>query len=278
MILTNEPMSKYCSLRAGGKASQVFTPNNLQELSQQLKNNKHNIEFIGLGSNLLVKEEGFSGTIIRTKMFNNITIKNSIITAESGVTLAKVYKFANENNRYGAEFLYSIPGSVGGALAMNAGAFGAQTWEYVKQVKTINLNGNIMTRKPDDFYISYRSVKAKNNNEFFISADFDFNKKKDDVINAKELMKKRNYSQPTGLPSCGSVFKNPENNFAAKLIENSNLKGFCIGGACISTKHANYIINENSASADDIQNLIKHIQKTVKKKYNILLELELVIL
>lgn len=278
MILLNESMSKYCSLKAGGKASKVFTPNNITQLLEQLKVNENNIEFIGLGSNLLINENGFDGTIIRTKMLKNISIKNNIITAESGITLAKLYKFANANSKYGAEFLYSIPGTVGGALAMNAGAFGAETWQYVKSVKTIDKKGNIKKRMPTDFDISYRRVEAKNKNEFFLSADFNFNQKKEKASNAKELMSKRNYYQPTGLPSCGSVFKNPKNNFAAKLIESCDLKGFCIGGACISKKHANFIINANSASAKNIQDLIKHIQKIVQQEHNILLEPELIII
>lgn len=278
MILLNKSMSRYCSLRTGGKVSKIFTPNNVEQLLAELKNNVDDIVLIGLGSNILIKEDGFNGIIVRTKMLNNINIKDNIITAESGVTLAKLYRVAKNNNKYGAEFLYSIPGTVGGALAMNAGSFGSETWQYVKSVKTIDKKGNINKRIPIDFDISYRKVKAKNKDEFFLSADFYFNQSEKKANNVKELINKRNYHQPIGLPSCGSVFKNPKNNFAAKLIESSGLKGFCIGGACISKKHANFIINKNSASAKDIQNLIKHIQKVVKEKHNILLETELVII
>ena len=277
MHLINEPMAKHCSLRAGGLASEFFAPQDVNQLSNHLKKNKKKVMFIGLGSNLLIRDSGFDGLIIHTKHLKNICFDNRVIEADAGATLAKLSRFAGANNKYGAEFLSAIPGSVGGALAMNAGAFGSETWEYVTSVKTIDNNGNIQQRLPDDFAVSYRSVKPKHNHEFFISAEFDFNQAEKN-IEARDLLDKRNASQPIGLPSCGSVFKNPEDNFAAKLIEACDLKGFCVGGACVSNKHANFIINQNSASAKDIEELIKHIKETVANTHSVALEPELVII
>jgi len=277
MLKYNEPMSNHCSLRSGGLTREFFSPKNATELSEFLSDNSKQVLFIGLGSNLLIRDHGFDGVTIHTKHLKELAISEGIIEAESGTTLAKLSRFAQSNNKHGAEFLSAIPGSVGGALAMNAGAFGSEIWQYVVSVQTINLTGKIQQRKKSDFVIDYRSVSHKHIDEFFLSARFDFNLKQqnDDV---RDLLEKRNSTQPIGLPSCGSVFKNPNGNYAAELIEASGLKGFCVGGACVSEKHANYIINQDNASATDIENLINHIQKTVKSLHNIELETEIIII
>ena len=277
MLKYNEPMSKHCSLRSGGETSQFFQPVDIQELSTFLKSNTKPILMVGLGSNLLVRDKGFNGVTVHTKNLKELTISDNSIESGAGTSLAKLSRFALANFKYGAEFLSAIPGSVGGALAMNAGAFGSEIWKYVVSVKTMNFSGEIQDRLPGDFEISYRSTVHKNSNEFFVSAVFNFNLEKQND-NVGELLKKRNSTQPIGLPSCGSVFKNPKNHFAAQLIESSGLKGYCIGGACVSEKHANYIINQNNASAMDIEKLIAHIQDTIKQKFNIELETEIIII
>jgi len=277
MLKFNEPMSKHCSLRSGGATSEFFQPVDVNELSDFLINNKKPILMVGLGSNLLVRDRGFDGVTIHTKNLKELSISVDFIESAAGTSLAKLSRFALSNLKYGAEFLSAIPGSVGGALAMNAGAFGSEIWQYVISVKTINLSGEINERLPSDFEISYRSTIHRNSNEFFVSAVFNFNLKEQND-NVVDLLQKRNSTQPIGLPSCGSVFKNPKNHFAAKLIESSGLKGYCIGGACVSEKHANYIINQNNASALDIENLISHIQDIVKKEHNIELETEIIII
>ena len=277
MLKFNEPMSKHCSLRSGGVTSEFFQPVDVNELSDFLKNNKKPILMVGLGSNLLVRDRGFNGVTIHTKNLKELSISSDFIESGAGTSLAKLSRFALANLKYGAEFLSAIPGSVGGALAMNAGAFGSEIWQYVISVKTMNLSGEINERLPSDFEISYRSTIHRNSNEFFVSAVFNFNLKEQND-NVVDLLQKRNSTQPIGLPSCGSVFKNPKNHFAAKLIESSGLKGYCIGGACVSEKHANYIINQNNASALDIENLISHIQDTIKKEHNIELETEIIII
>ena len=277
MLKYNEPMSKHCSLRSGGHTREFFLPGNVTELSEFLSDNSRQVLFVGLGSNLLIRDHGFNGVTIHTKHLKELTISEGIIDAESGTTLARLSRFAQLNNRHGAEFLSAIPGTVGGALAMNAGAFGSEVWQYVVSVKTINLNGKVHQRKKSDFVIDYRSVSHKHIDEFFLSARFDFNlqQQNDDV---SDLLEKRNSTQPIGLPSCGSVFKNPKGHYAAELIESSGLKGFCVGGACVSEKHANYIINQDNATAEDIENLINHIKNTVKSMHNVELETEIIII
>ncbi len=277
MIKFNEPMSKHCSLRSGGMTSEFFLPEDINELSLFLKSNVKPILLIGLGSNLLIRDRGFNGVTIHTKNLKELNITNKYIESGAGTSLAKLSRFAQANLKYGAEFLSAIPGSVGGALAMNAGAFGSEVWQYVVSVQTISLSGELQERFPNDYEINYRSVKHRFSDEFFISARFDFNLNKPND-NVRELLDKRNSSQPIGLPSCGSVFKNPKDNYAAKLIESSGLKGFCIGGACVSEKHANYIINQNNATALDIENLIIHIQNTIKTLHNVELETEIIII
>ena len=277
MIKLNEPMSKHCSLRTGGQTSQFFVPQDEAALSNFLKNTKTQLLFVGLGSNLLIRDRGFDGTTIHTKNFNSLDISKDFIDSGAGTSLAKLSRFSQANLKYGAEFLSAIPGSVGGALAMNAGAFGSEIWQYVVSVKTINLTGDIQERFPSDYKIKYRSVIHHFSGEFFISARFNFDLKQPQD-NVRDLLHKRNSTQPIGLASCGSVFKNPKDTYAAKLIESSGLKGFCIGGACVSEKHANYIINQNNASAMDIENLIAHIQNTIKDKHNVELETEIIII
>ena len=277
MIKFNEPMSKHCSLRSGGMTSEFFLPEDINELSRFLKTNVKPVLLVGLGSNLLVRDRGFNGVTIHTKNLKELNIKNKYIESGAGTSLAKLSRFAQANLKYGAEFLSAIPGSVGGALAMNAGAFGSEVWQYVVSVQTISLSGELQERFPNDYEINYRSVKHRFSDEFFISARFDFNLNEPND-NVRDLLDKRNSSQPIGLPSCGSVFKNPKDNYAAKLIESSGLKGFCIGGACVSEKHANYIINQNNATALDIENLIIHIQNTIKTLHNVELETEIIII
>jgi len=277
MLKYDEPMSRHCSLRAGGITREFCAPENIEELSEFLHHNNLPVLFVGLGSNLLVRDNGFDGVIIHTKNLKEMSFSNGLVEAEVGATLAKLSRFAETNLKHGAEFLSAIPGSVGGALAMNAGAFGSEIWQYVVSVTTINLDGKIQQRGKSDFVIDYRSVTHNHVDEFFISAQFNFDLEKAND-NVRDLLHKRNSSQPIGLPSCGSVFKNPKGKYAAKLIEQSGLKGYCIGGACISEKHANYIINQNNASASDIEKLILHIQTTVNKQHKIQLEPEIIII
>ncbi len=273
-IQYNQPMAKHLSLRTGGCAKILFSPKNIDELAYFLINNNKKILFVGLGSNLLIRDKGFDGAVISTKKLNSITINGEYINADAGASLAKLARVSSKNKYYGLEFLATIPGSVGGGLAMNAGCYNSEIWQWVNKIKTITNKGIIYNRKLNDFTIGYRLVNAKYKNEYFISASFkpsSYNLGN----NIKELLQKRQKTQPTASANCGCVFINPKGYYAAKLIEESGLKGFCIGGACVAKKHANFIINYDNASTNDIENLIKYIQKTIKNNFNIKLQTEL---
>ena len=271
MQINREKLSKYTSLKVGGECD-IFTPANFNELQYFLKHNHKKVLFLGLGSNILMNDSGFNGVVIRTKNLNKIEVVDGKIYAECGTTLAKLSKFAILNNQAGANFLATIPGSVGGALQMNAGCFGKEIWPSVKSIVVIDKKGNISEKTSNDFVINYRGVKSSSE-EYFISAIFHF----DNNALSDDILQKRYDSQPIGTKNCGSVFKNPKGDFAARLIEECGLKGFKIGGAEVSKKHANFIINTENASSKDIKNLIKHIQKAVKNKFEIDLETEVVI-
>lgn len=276
----NEPMSKHTSWRVGGTADRYYEPAGLEDLAafvaKQVETDE-NIVFVGLGSNLLVRDGGIRGTVVCTSGLLKQLSKTgeNTIRVEAGVASAKAARFAVENGLSGAEFLAGIPGTVGGALAMNAGAFGGETWEIVEKVETLNHEGGIQERDPSEYQIAYRSVKGPAR-EWFVAAHFrlqqgDINEGKAQI---RSLLAKRGSSQPTQMPNAGSVFKNPEGDYAARLIEQSGLKGYCIGKACVSDMHANFIVNTGGARAEDIENLIKHMQKTVEAKTGVSLKPE----
>jgi len=277
-LLTQEPMGKHCSWRAGGEAEQYFEPADKHDLVQFLAGTRDDVSiyWVGLGSNLLVRDGGIKGIVIAgLNKLNKLTItKTGRVYAESGVTCASLARFCKNHNLQGADFLAGIPGTVGGALAMNAGAFGSETWQFVESVEMMNRHGELTNREAGEFEISYRHVTLTKD-EWFSAGYFNFGLKADGkVSDIKSLLEKRNASQPIGQPSCGSVFKNPQGDHAARLIEASGLKGYCVGGACVSDKHANFIINENKASAADIEGLIEKIKIDVKRKFNVLLQTE----
>ncbi len=274
----DEPMSKHTTWRAGGLAKCYFRPADIEDLVEFLAQTSVDEELVwlGLGSNLLVRDGGISGSVISMQGVNQNLEMNSTnrVLVDAGVTCAKMARFCARNGLLGSEFLAGIPGTVGGALAMNAGAFGGETWDYVVEVETIDRQGNRVKRKPEEYAIAYRSIKAKTqaeNHEWFISALFCFGKSTDKtgVIDIKALLDKRGKSQPIGLPSCGSVFTNPEGDHAARLIEASGLKGYCHGKACVSEKHANFIINTGGATASDIESLILEVKRVVKQKQGV---------
>ncbi len=275
MLKRSEPMSKHCSFRAGGVAKFFFAPDTLSELCAFLQHNTLPILMTGLGSNLLVRDAGFEGVVIQLGQLKQLCVSGNLVTAQAGVTLAKLHRFCRHNQLADTEFLSTIPGSVGGALMMNAGAFGREIWTLIKTVQTMDKNGAIHQRTPLDFRVGYRQVVAHFADEYFVGAVFKLDVVIDDSAEiGADLLARRNLSQPIGQASCGSVFKNPAGEYAAELIERAQLKGFCIGGACVSTKHANFIINQNEASATDIENLIRHIQRIVRLQFGVCLETE----
>ena len=287
-ILTNEPMSRHTSWRAGGVAKQYVQARSLAALAAFVAtlDKDEKLLWLGLGSNTLVRDAGFNGTVIATQgVMNQLELLDEDGSDESrvyvgaGVASAKLARFCSKHNLAGAEFFAGIPGLVGGALAMNAGAFGGETWPLVIEVETLNHKGEITKRQASEFEYGYRFVKGLQN-EWFVSATLRLEKQqtkentRNNAIDIKQLLAKRAVSQPTGVASCGSVFRNPEGAYAAQLIEDCDIKGKRIGGAVVSEKHSNFIINENNATAADIETLIQLIQKTVKDKHGILLQTE----
>jgi UDP-N-acetylmuramate dehydrogenase len=279
----NEPMAKHTSWRAGGLADQFYTPADIEDLSGLLAGlpTDEFLFWLGLGSNLLVRDGGIRGTVISLKgSLSEIKLLDETrIQIGAGSSCAKLARFCSKNDLIGGEFFAGIPGLLGGALAMNAGAFGGETWAYVESVITIDRQGKVLEHEAQDYQPSYRTVTGPVD-EWFISAVLKLKKGDGEKAaeNIRQLLDKRAQTQPTGLPSCGSVFRNPADDYAARLIEASGLKGKKMGGAVVSEKHANFIINENDASANDIEQLIHYVQQQVKEKQGVELQTEVKII
>ena len=279
VVKLQEPMSKHTSWRAGGCADRFYIPADLADLSQYLSQCQHDeaLIWMGLGSNLLVRDGGYRGTVIAVSgVLDEIFMSGTnVIKVGAGTSCNKFARHAVQAGLRGIEFLAGIPGTIGGALAMNAGAFGGETWDYVKCATTISRNGTIRTRARDEFEVSYRFVNLSED-EWFISAEFQLPPDSDKTasIRLRELLAKRSASQPTSQFSCGSVFRNPAGDYAGRLIDVCDLKGMSVGKARVSEKHANFIINEGGASAGEIEHLIKIIQQRVREQTGVDLEPE----
>ena len=274
-LRTKELMSRHTSWRVGGAADQLYIPYDYEDLKNFLGQIEKDepLTWIGLGSNLLVRDGGIRGTVIAIKnMVENVEkLSNTNISSGAGISCAQLAKTSVKFGLTGAEFLIGIPGTLGGALAMNAGAFGFETWDVIESVMTINRNGIAVKRFKDEFIVGYRSVKIPDG-EWFVSANLkllqDTERNGKQII--KDLLSQRSKSQPIGEASCGSVFKNPDKGEpAAKLIDDCGLKGMSVGGAAVSVKHANFIINKGNATAENIENLINQVQRKVLEKFNI---------
>lgn len=274
-----EPMTAHTSWHVGGIADRFYIPADTDDLCRflSIQDDEEPLMWVGMGSNLLVRDGGIRGTVICVKnVLNELSITApGIIKSGAGVPCAKVARFAAKSGLTGADFLVGIPGTMGGALAMNAGAFGGETWNIVTEVETVNRKGERFLRRKADYEIGYRSVSFADD-EWFLYAMLVLQENRDDSgeETIRELLARRAETQPMGQSSCGSVFRNPEGDFAARLIEASGLKGTFVGKACVSSKHANFIINTGGASAKDIEELIIRVKETVKVKQNVLLEEE----
>ena len=272
-LLRDEPMSRHTSWRAGGPAELFFSPSSVEDLQVFLRELDAEIPifWLGVGSNLLVRDGGIRGVVISaTGILKNLErIETYLVRAGSGVPCTQL---ARQCIRWGlgpSEFFAGIPGTVGGALTMNAGAHGGETWERVESVRTIDRTGEIHQRSPAEYSVGYRSVTGPTN-EWFLEATFRFEPGVTASMEAmKEMLERRKATQPLGLPSCGSVFRNPPGDHAARLIEAAGLKGYRIGGAEVSPKHANFIINTGNATATDIEELIEHVRQTVIEQHGV---------
>lgn len=275
-LLLDEPLADYTSWHVGGIAKSLYKPADIADLAIFLSMlpDDEPLTWLGLGSNVLIRDGGIKGTVIITlgKLKEMSLSPENIIRVEAGVTCAKLAKFCAKEQFSQGAFFAGIPGTVGGALAMNAGAFGGETWEYVVAVETIDRKGCIRKRLPEDFQIGYREVNYLEE-EWFVAGYFCFPRGNTEQTQAaiKGLLRKRNETQPIGAFSCGSVFRNPPKDYAARLIEACGLKGKKIGGACVSTKHANFIINSEKATAADIEQLIQLVQDVVKEQTGVVL-------
>jgi UDP-N-acetylmuramate dehydrogenase len=278
-LLNNEPLARYTSWRVGGPAQRMYIPENKADLIDFVAGLPQGepLYWIGLGSNLLVRDGGVRGTVIntRSRLKEMRLIDSDRVYVEVGVPCAHVARFCSDLGLTGAEFLAGIPGTMGGALKMNAGAFGGETWQIVDQLEMLNQQGQVINRNKHEFEVAYRSVKGIDD-EWFLAAELKLTKGDSQVsqLQIKALLEKRNTSQPTNKPPCGSVFKNPVGDHAARLIEACGLKGYRIGGAVVSEKHANFIENQGNATAVDIETLIQHIQTQVQQQFGISLQTE----
>jgi UDP-N-acetylmuramate dehydrogenase len=274
----DEPMSEHTSWRIGGPADVFFRPASLEELQTFLRDLEGDapVHWVGLGSNVLVRDGGVRGVVICTlDLTAQIErVDERRVRAGAGLPCTRLARQCVRWQLGPAAFFAGIPGTVGGALAMNAGAFGGETWENVESVETIDRNGELRVRTPADFRVAYRSVSGARG-EWFLAATFALHPDIEaDMADIDAVMRERRKSQPLGQLSCGSVFRNPPGDFAARLIEAAGFKGMRVGGAVVSEKHANFIINTGSASAADIEQLIRQIRERVAAQSGVELELE----
>lgn len=277
-ISISEPLSRFTTFRIGGPADYYLEPkdrDDLLKLIKYLKEINYPYIIIGNGSNILISDDGIRGAAINLEFgFTKIEVMKNKVFAEAGIRLSKLVDVCIEHSLVGIENLAGIPGTLGGAILMNAGAYGGEISDYIKVVEVLD-GTEIKFLKKEECGFSYR--KSNLEGKIILSAEFElpFGDKTKAKERRKELLLKRNQSQPVELPNAGSIFKNPSGDYAARLIEQAGLKGLTIGGAKVSEKHANFIVNFNNAAANDVLELMKVIQQTVFQKFGIMLEPEI---
>ena len=269
-----EPLARYTSWRVGGPAERCYRPADLADLCAFLRRLpvEEPLFWLGLGSNLLVRDGGIRGTVILTHgaLQALAMVEEHTLRVEAGVPCAKVARFSARHDLTGAEFLAGIPGTLGGALAMNAGAWGNETWTRVRAVESVDWHGRRQLRTPEDYEIGYRHVQGPPG-EWFVAAYLTLvpGDGAASLGRIRQLLERRSRTQPTGVASCGSVFRNPPGRYAAQLIETAGMKGVCIGAACVSTKHANFILNTGKATAAEIEALLYEVAATVARVHGV---------
>jgi UDP-N-acetylmuramate dehydrogenase len=276
-VLRDEPLSRHTSWHVGGPADVFFMPRDREELLAFLRALPDDVPllWLGLGSNLLVRDGGVRGVVIKTQdALGRLERRGELgVYSEAGVPCAKLARQCARWQLGPAAFFAGIPGTVGGALAMNAGAFGGETWPLVREVETVSRDGTVRTRASGEYRTGYRSVTVPAEGEWFLAATLELDAMPNET-GMRELLERRRQTQPIGEWSCGSVFTNPPGDHAARLIEASGLKGLRIGGAVVSQKHANFILNEGEARASDIEALIARVQAEVNRQHGVALHPE----
>ncbi len=279
-ILLDVPMKNHTSFKIGGNADIFIEPSSVEEIIEIIKlSNKYNVPYyiIGNGSNLLISDKGIRGVVLKTfNCLNNVEVFQNIIESQSGALLSKTANLALNNGLKGLEFASGIPGTLGGAIVMNAGAYSGEMKDVIIETKYIDEDGEICKVVGDQHQFGYRTSIFQGTKKFIISSKFQLEYGDPVDIKAKmqELNQRRRDKQPLEFPSAGSVFRRPEGYYAGKLIEDSDLKGYKLGGATVSTKHCGFIVNTGEATAQDVLDLIEHIQKTVKQKFDVELKTE----
>lgn len=282
----NEPLAPWTSWHIGGIAERFYSPPSTELLAKYLSLLPPDtpVTWLGLGSNVLIRDAGIKGAVIGMRQMQGLSHQaDGSVIAEAGVTCAKFARYCSRLGYADAAFFAGIPGTIGGALAMNAGAFGGETWEWVESVTVMDRQGVCQVFTPSDYEIGYRTVKPRAeqaSNTVFVAATFRFKHQDniDGLSSIKALLRKRSASQPIGTWNCGSVYRNPPGDFAARLIEECQLKGYRVGDAMVSPKHANFIINCQNASAHDVETLMSTIESAVLEKFGIRLHAEVKIL
>jgi len=279
ILRKDEPMARHTTWRVGGPAERFYEPADTADLAALLKRlpPAEPVFWLGMGSNLLVRDGGIRGTVIHTtnRLARLERLSGDQVWVEAGVPCAKVARFCARERLNGAEFLAGIPGTFGGALRMNAGAFGGETWPLVREVETVDREGVLRRRSAEEYEAGYRQVRGPEG-EWFTAAILQLQEGEPELgqQRIRELLERRNASQPIGQANAGSVFRNPPGDYAARLIEAAGLKGSRIGGAVISEKHANFIVNSGEATAADIEALIERAATVVERHFGIRLRRE----
>jgi len=277
----NEPMSRHTTFKIGGPCDYLVEPYNeeVKELISLLKENNLKYFVMGNGSNLLVSDLGIEGVVIKIgSNMSNITVENNIVKAEAGARLSALCSHCLEHSLSGLQFAWGIPGTVGGAIFMNAGAYGGEIKQVIESCTYLTADGEIVTACADELELGYRDSIFKRNGGIILSATFKMNlgNKNEIRLEMDGLIERRKLKQPLEFPSAGSTFKRPEGNFAGTLIENAGLKGVSVGGAEVSTKHAGFIINKGDATASDVRRLIEKVKQEVFLQNSIKLETEVI--
>ena len=284
IIFENEIMKNYTTFRIGGKADVIVKPTSYEEVSTAVKLCKENnipYYILGNGSNLLVADEGYRGVIIQIyNGLDEVIVEGNKITAQAGALLSKIATKAMENSLTGLEFAHGIPGTLGGAVVMNAGAYDGEMKNVLVTCDVLDEEGNIVTLTNEQLELGYRTSIIQKKNYIVLGATMQLEKGNQEEIKAymKDLMKRRRDKQPLDKPSAGSTFKRPVGYFAGKLIMDSNLRGYQVGGAMVSEKHCGFVVNADGATCKDVETLIKHVQEVVKEKFQVELEAEVKIL